>query len=671
MAENTATENTEGALVDIPKLEQVFLSIEKQLILQTGFLRSIQSLQSNQFKFTKDMAKKAESEKIRDIVAQEDGSNSSGSRLADTTPSVKGKEEDAAGGIMGLLANAIGSLSGITLGGILKKIVPALLAPIIGSYVKGAVEEGLKKAGADEQTAVVIGDAAKTGVEWGIWGALLFGKWGGLAGLLAGVGSHLGTIMDMNQDGIIDGTTIGIDTAFWNRWGAILVPAVGLVLTLIAQRLGVMLLAAAGAAVAGAFTGAKVPPIVPGTPGAPAPSAPGAPGTKPPVPTGTVPPITPSTTGPGAPGTKPPVPTGTAPLGSGAAPTPATTTSTNTGPKGKAPGGMPFRIDPPLDSYKIEAAKGGPTSTLQKMPSGFGTNSKGQRINLKTGKFVSIDDIMEALKAEGKAATLAKYAKFFKFAGPAMAIIPALIDPALAIYNGASDQEIRKQIAGALGTIGGAYLGAIAGTAGATMIPVVGQSGIGNILGGIVGGVGGALSGEYLAESIADALMGGPPAKPVASESDMMKDPAAFGIKSQADMNAVQSDPALKRTLIERGPMEPGDPRRDAGINITPASVTPASVSQGSGRATMLNDPRIAMVPPITPASSASDRVSAITGMASVTSTGTGAGVKVSNNMGGNVNTTNNVGGSSTTYNVFQASGAGALSNSLPVRMSA
>lgn len=641
MAENIVTVNEEGALVDNPKLEQVFSSIEKQLILQTGFLRSIQSLQSNQFKFTKDMAKKAESEKIRDIVSQEDGSNSGDSRLADTAPSVKGKEEDAAGGIMGLLASAIGALSGITLGGILNKIVPAILAPIIGSYVKGAVEEALKKAGADEQTAVVIGDAAKTGVEWGIWGALLFGKWGGLAGLLAGVGSHLGTIMDKNQDGIIDGTTIGIDTAFWNKWGAILAPAVGIILTLIAKRLGVMLLAAAGAAVAGAFTGAKVPPIVPGTPGAGAPSTPGAPGTKPSVPTGTVPPP------------------------SGAAPTPATTT--NTGPRGKAPGKMPsLRIDPPLDSLKIDIKKGGPTSTLQQMPSGMRTNSAGKVIDSKTGKFQSVDAIMEALKKEGKAATLAKYAKFFKFAGPAMAIIPALIQPAMSIYNEESDQEIKKQIAGALGTISGAYLGAIAGAAGTTLIPVVGQSGIGNLLGGAIGGVAGALSGEYLAESIADALMGGPPAKPVASESDMMKDPAAYGIKSQADMNAVQNDPALKKTLLERGPMEPGDPRRSSGINMDSASI-----SQGGGRATMLNDTRLATAPPITPASSASDRVSAIAGMASATSTSTGAGVKVSNNMGGNVNTTNNVGGSSTTYNVFQASGAGALSNSLPVRMSA
>ena len=47
---------------------------------------------------------------------------------------------------------------------------------------------------------------------------------------------------------------------------------------------------------------------------------------------------------------------------------------------------------------------------------------------------------------------------------------------------------------------------------------------------------------------------------------------------------------------------------------------------------------------------------------------GAGGGVNM-NQMGGNVSNNTNVGGSSTTYNVFQASGSYALSNSLPVNM--
>jgi hypothetical protein len=72
MAENIATVNAEEALVDNPKLEQVFLSIEKQLIAQTGYLKCMQSLQANQFQFTKEMAKKTEARRQSDIVANED-----------------------------------------------------------------------------------------------------------------------------------------------------------------------------------------------------------------------------------------------------------------------------------------------------------------------------------------------------------------------------------------------------------------------------------------------------------------------------------------------------------------------------------------------------------------------------------------------------------------------
>jgi hypothetical protein len=599
MAENISTVNAEGAIVDNPKLEQVFSSIEKQLIAQTGFLKSMQSLQANQFKFSKDMAKKTESEKSRELVSQEDGSNLRDTKAGDGNVP-KGKDSDLAGGISGLLASALSALGGATLGGILggilSKSLPAILAPVIGSFVKGAVEEALKQFGADDKTAAVIGDAAKTGVTWGIWGRLLFGKWGGLVGLLAGVGSHLGKIMDLNQDNVIGGMMRGIndDPEFWNKWGAILAPAVAGVLYLLAKKLGIKLLAAAAAAVAAATAGAKVPPIVPG-PG-------GVPGTTP----GTV---------PGAPGTAP-----------GAGPTAATTVK-----GGKAPTPGPTRIDPFIMD-KIEYQKGGPTSTNQKMPSGMRTNSAGKVIDSKTGKFKSIADIEEALKKEGRTATLAKYSKFFKFAGPALSVIPALIDPAMAIYNDESEQEIKKQIAGALGTVGGAYLGAIAGAAGATMIPIVGQSGIGNLLGGIIGGVGGALSGEYLAETIAEALMGGPAPEPVSPDN------------INSNMGALPLG------------------------NSAPISQTSNS-NRVDGRATMLNDPRLAAAPQITPASSMGSRADAMAGMQSVASRGTGAGVSVNNNMGGNVNNNTNVGGSSTTYNIFQSSGSNALSNSLPVPM--
>jgi hypothetical protein len=101
----------------------------------------------------------------------------------------------------------------------MKAALPAILAPIIGSFVKGAIEESLKRMGADAKTAEQIAEVAKTGVTWGIWNRLLFGKWGGLAGLLAGVGSHLGKVMDANQNNIIGGMMKSIDDnpEFWNN----------------------------------------------------------------------------------------------------------------------------------------------------------------------------------------------------------------------------------------------------------------------------------------------------------------------------------------------------------------------------------------------------------------------------------------------------------------------
>jgi hypothetical protein len=578
MAENISTVNAEGAIVDNPKLEQVFSSIEKQLIAQTGFLKSMQSLQADQFRFNKDMVKKTEAERRRESVSQADGSNlsDSGSTQSNVTA---GKGEDLSNGISGLLASALSALGGVTLGGLvgglLKKTLPAIMAPIVGSFVGGAVEEALKQFGADDKTAAVIGDSAKTGVEWAIWGKLLFGKWGGIAGLLAGVGSHLGTIMDTNQDGIVDGIlgSINSDPAFWNNWGALIVPAVTGILYLLGKKLGVVIASMGAAALTAALARMKGVPV-------PTPGAPG--------------------TGPGA--------------------TTATTTTKGKGASAYKPG--QFALP--------EMQKGGATSTLQTLPSGMRTNSAGKVIDAKTGRFKSAADVIAALEADpSKAGKLAKYAKFLKFAGPAAMIIPALINPLMAIHNDEPPDVIRTEIIKALGSVSGAYLGGIAGAAGATMIPIVGQSGIGNLLGGVIGAVGGSFAGEYLAEEIADALMGGPPPEAQYNSSD----PESYQFDSAAPMSA----PAAN---------DYGNEGRRIG-GLAPSAST---------------------APQITPVIPMAGKVSAITGMQSASATGTGAGVNV-NNLGGNVSNNTNVGGSSTTYNIFQSSGSSALSNSLPVPM--
>jgi hypothetical protein len=559
MDENTPIiVKTDDLFVNNPKLEQVFSSIEKQLVAQTGFLKSMQGDISDQFKFNKDMVRKTESEKRRESVAGEDGSNALESSTSDPKNS-DDKKKNLAGdfGIGGILATALGGigLAGL-LGVALKKTLPALLAPVIGSFVNGAVTQALTDAGASENTAKLIGDTADTAVTWGIWGKMLFGKWGGLAGLLAGVGSHLGGWMDLNQDGVIGGAMgeISSDPKFWDNFGMTIGAGLGLspILYKVAKALGLVGKKSAEKIADAALKAA----------------------------------------------------TETAEKATAATP--------------PAAAGKPLTQ---LGTVGEAAAARRAAAEVIPIPSGSNVGVTGKVVAFAKGKFKSIADIVEAMKSDPtKAAKLAKYAKFFKFAGPAMSVIPALIDPAMAIYNDESDEEIKKQIVGALGSVSGAYLGAIAGAGLTTLIPVVGQSGIGNLLGGIIGGVGGAMSGEYLTEELADALLGGPDPEPV-----------------DAVVEAIPTLNKSSETYSESVILKP--------------STTPSTA------------PAIEPVIPMQGKVAEIDRQ-----QISIAGGGAGGGVNV-NQMGGNVSNNTNVGGSSTTFNVFQGGGSSALSNSLPVNM--
>jgi hypothetical protein len=569
MDENTPIiVKTDDLFVNNPKLEQVFSSIEKQLVAQTGFLKSMQGDISDQFKFNKDMVRKTESEKRRESVAGEDGSNPlEDERNEDSKKDSKKGPEVLGFGIGGLLGSIMAGVGMRNLLGVaLRKTVPALLAPVIGAYINGAVTQGLLNSGATEESAAAIGDAVGTGVNWGIWGTLLFGKWGGLVGLMAGIGSRAGAIMDANQDNII-GAMMGKlgDKEWWDTWGAPIGAAVGILLMGFGKKLGVKLLSMGTAIVSAALLDYGI--------------------TKPPVVTTTVP----STT----------------------LPPPATPPATPPAAAGK----------PLTQLGTVGEAAAARRAAAEVIPSGSNVGVTGKVVAFAKGKFKSIADIVEAMKSDPtKAAKLAKYAKFFKFAGPAMSVIPALIDPAMAIYNDESDEEIKKQIVGALGSVSGAYLGAIAGAGLTTLIPVVGQSGIGNLLGGIIGGVGGAMSGEYLTEELADALLGGPDPEPV-----------------DAVVEAIPTLNKSSETYSESVILKP--------------STTPSTA------------PAIEPVIPMQGKVAEIDRQ-----QISIAGGGAGGGVNV-NQMGGNVSNNTNVGGSSTTFNVFQGGGSSALSNSLPVNM--
>ncbi len=255
------------------------------------------------------------------------------------------------------------------------------------------------------------------------------------------------------------------------------------------------------------------------------------------------------------------------------------------------------------------------------VPSGMRLNSAGRMIHNSTGRFASADDIAKAMAAEGRLAKVAKYMKFFKFAGPALAVVPALIDPLMAIYNEKPFNEVMKQTVGALGTVGGVALGGLAGSAlGTGIFP-----GVGTVLGGLVGMTGGAFLGEELAETIAEAVLTGKDVDPS----------------------------ALK-----------GGAARRARRGGRPTSVTPSSATV-SGTDSAISPSDVSVAPP-----SGSATESKLGVMASGTQAVIAKGGTQNFNVakGGDTSNQTNVGGSSTTFNIIN-NGSNSLQNSphLPV----
>lgn len=272
------------------------------------------------------------------------------------------------------------------------------------------------------------------------------------------------------------------------------------------------------------------------------------------------------------------------------------------------------------------AGPGGRTPPVKpgSVPSGMRVNKAGRMIHANTGRFASADDVAKAMQAEGRMAKVAKYMKFFKFAGPALAIAPALIDPLLAIYNDAPENEVRKQIIGALGTVGGTALGGLAGAAlGTGIFP-----GVGTAIGGFIGMGAGAFMGEALLEKIADAVMSGEDL----DESDIRK---------------------LSRKE-----------RRDG---VKKSSATPSSVKV-SGDLSSISPSNVNIVPTSGNASDAK-----LTTMAAGTQAViAGGGNQVNVAKGGDTVNSTNVGGNSTTFNIVN-SGGNSLQNAghLPISQSA
>jgi hypothetical protein len=175
---------------------------------------------------------------------------------------------------------------------------------------------------------------------------------------------------------------------------------------------------------------------------------------------------------------------------------------------------------PKLDAPKTPKVSKLPTPTA-KIPGAATITTSGKA---GMGKPTTVKGVLNRLPAE----KAAKYAKWFRIGGPLAAVIPSLIEPALAIYRDEPDEVVRKETAGALGSIGGAALGTLAGgSLGTLLFP-----GLGSLIGGGLGGLFGAIGGEWLLEKMVGAMLDGDDLKEGDLKSEAKK--RTRGPKAQA-----------------------------------------------------------------------------------------------------------------------------------------
>jgi hypothetical protein len=147
-------------------------------------------------------------------------------------------------------------------------------------------------------------------------------------------------------------------------------------------------------------------------------------------------------------------------------------------------------------------------------------------------------------------------------------------------------------------------------------------------------------------------------------EGDLIRDPADANAKLAQIADYVKAQMSAEESGVALEPVKPR-PKHAGGRNNTQGQWDRKYGDTHNADGTVKSPPAPA-IDPIIPMSQKVDQIDEM----QLSSVGGGAGGGVNmNQMGGNVSNNTNVGGSSTTYNVFQASGSNALSNSLPVNM--
>ena len=299
------------------------------------------------------------------------------------------------------------------------------------------------------------------------------------------------------------------------------------------------------------------------------------------------------------------------------------------------------------------------------------------------GKPTTIKGIASRLPAD----KALKFAKFFRVAGPLGAVIPALLEPAMAIYNDEPDSVIRKQTAGALGSIGGGALGAIAGGSLGTML----FPGLGSAIGGGLGGLFGAISGEWLIEKMIGAMFDGEDIKEADLKAEAKKNTRVRGGRGRKGKK-VETPPPSEAAVAKIGPFnldtEDGVPRanvvtKDGEVKQMSDSEIIFAMEDGTigkeegSRARIGLQERLNARNMTRAGIQSAENQKTLASKAQAISSDqiakeqTAASIQQNVAKGGDTVTTNTVGGNSTTFNIVKGGGSGSLSNShLPVLQS-
>lgn len=230
LTRNTGTNSIKAVRTELAKFNDVFQSINTNLMQQTQILRETLQIQ---------LEEAGKNERSRQLAEAERSSStpqpiSSRYTQGGSSPF---SESTSGGGLSGLLSlfgaggfgGAVGAGATALLGALRKPLRTALLtviAPSVGALIGSFVEEGLLELGASTDAANAFGEAANLGGLFGMIG-LAFGKRMGLVAAAGGVAASFGDeVLDslgLDKDKIISilGTEMKTETLAQGILGAL------------------------------------------------------------------------------------------------------------------------------------------------------------------------------------------------------------------------------------------------------------------------------------------------------------------------------------------------------------------------------------------------------------------------------------------------------------------